>query len=325
MATMPLVAAEPWKWAEQDAKNENDLYKVFLAQSWQADQNDKNRAQQNNLQQNQFGQQSAENALNRQSLDSRLNMQLDYNRERDSLLMGGAAPQKLVEKMRSKMADLIGMGIPQHIAAAMVGNAVQESGIDATRIGDGGASTGEYQFNENGELPALRAYAQANGGDINDPKVQRAFVWSQLQGPYKSTLQKMMATKDPAVAAEIFSREYERPSAAYANNDKRRKYATQAFTLYGVRPTDANTQTADASTATPNPGVAQPPQQSSQQQSAPAPSANKSGAGTMPDPNKPQTAAAKPQVDGTIIEQRGDIIKYRKSDGSIGFKRVSNG
>ena len=312
MATMPLVAREPWVNADNFAKNENDLFKMFQQQAWQAEQNDLTRAQQNNTQQNQFAQATAMQGRNFDFQRSMQNDRFDFNREMAT--DGGAPPQKLVEKMKAKMADLIGMGIPQHIAAAMVGNAVQESKLDPTIVGDGGASFGEYQFNDRGEAPALRAYAAKVGGDVMDPKVQRAFVWSQLQGPYKATLDKMMATKDPAVAAEIFSREYERPNAAFANNDKRRKYATQAFTLYGIRPSDGNTQTADASTAAPSAGTVEPPKQSSEQQSAAAPAQSNSGAKTMPDPNKPQTATSKPKY--TVIEQYGDMAKVIMPDGT---------
>lgn len=323
MATMPLVAGEPWKWAEQTSKNENDLYKLFLSQAWQADQNDLNRAQQNNTQQNQIAAQASEGALNRQGLDTRQNNLLSYYRDRDDMMMGGGAPPKLVEKMKEAMQFYMSRGVPQHVAAALVGNKVQESNIDYARTGDGGNSYGEFMFNRNGEAPGYEAWLGANGR-TNDSTSQREYVLEQLQkGKFKGLYDRMVASNDPSVSAEMFSREYERPNPKYANNDKRRKYATQAFTLYGIRPPDANTQTADASTAAPNPGIAQPPAASGQQQSAPPAPQSNSGAKTMPDPNKP--ADKKPAVDGTIIEQRGDIIKYRKPDGSIGFKRVSNG
>lgn len=312
MATMPLVAQEPWRHAEQFAKTENDLFKMFQDQAFRAEQADLNRAQQSNLQQNQFGQ---ANAIQSNNFDFQRGMQQDRFDFQRSMAedFSGAAPQKLVEKMREKMADLMSMGIPQHVAAAMVGNAAKESNIDARIRGDGGASFGEYQFNDNGEAPALRKYAQERGLDVFDPKTQRAFVWAQLQGPYKHVLDKMMATKDPAVAAEIFSREYERPNPKFADNNKRRRYATQAYTLYGVRnPDDAGPKTAQAPAGTSD----APVQSGQQQQQAAATTPNPSGAKTMPDPNKPA-------VDGTIIEQRGDIIKYRKPDGSIGYKRAS--
>lgn len=292
MATMPLVAAEPWKHAEQFAKTENDLYKMFEQQAWQAEQNDLNRAQQNNMQQNTFGQQAAQQGRAQEFQRGMQNDRFEFNREM-AAGGGGAPPQKLVEKMREKMADLMSRGIPQVVAAAMVGNAVKESGIDPRIQGDGGASFGEYQFNNKGEGPALRKFAEERGMDIYDPKTQRDFVWSQLQGPYRATLERMIAAKDPAVAAEIFSREYERPNPKFADNNKRRRAATQAYTLYGIRGDDAPA-TAEAAPAPTQSSDKTPPAAATAPQSA-APSGER-----QPDP----AAAAKPATGGASKVER---------------------
>jgi hypothetical protein len=284
MATMPAVAGEPWKWAEQEAKLGDDLYKMFYDQRHRAELAQQDRDLRMNLQNNQL---SANQALQTERLGAATALQndrFDFTRERDESLMegGNAASGKLVDRMKEKMNDLVGMGVPQHIAAAMVGNAVQESKLNSSIIGDGGASFGEYQFNDKGEGPAMRKFAAERGGSHLDPKMQRQFVWSQLQGPYRHVLDKMLAAKDPAVAAEIFSREYERPSAQFANNKARARYATQAYTLYGVRP-DGSQQ----GTSTQAPGqVAATTQQPGQQQpqtAAVVPPTN-SGTGTMPSP-----------------------------------------
>lgn len=293
MATMPLVAGEPWKWAEQYAKTENDLYKMFEQQAWQAEQNDLTRAQQNNMQQNTFGQQTAQQGRAQEFQRSMQNDRFDFNRE----MAEGAAgpPPKLVDKMRAKMTDLISMGIPQVVAAAMVGNAAKESGIDPRIQGDGGASFGEYQFNNRGEGPALQKFAQERGLDIYDPKTQRAFVWHQLQGPYRATLEKMIAAKDPAVAAEIFSREYERPNPQFADNKKRARYATQAYTLYGIRGNDAPA-TAEA-TSVPN-------KQAAPSTPASPPNSGTNTQGAAPSGERQPAAATAPKpASGTEVER----------------------
>lgn len=238
MATMPLVAPAPWKYAEDFAKSEDDLYKMFQQQAFTAEQNDLTRAQQSNMQQNLFGQQ---NSLANTNFENQRTLQNDRI---DAYGAAAGAPPKLIEKMKEKMQFLMQRGVPQHVAAALVGNAAQESAIDFSRTGDGGASYGEYQFNRNGEAPGYERWLAQNNRQ-NDSTSQREYVLEQLQkGNFRGLYDKMVASNDPAAAAELFSREYERPNPKFANNEKRRKYATQAYTLYGIRPND--TKSAEA-------------------------------------------------------------------------------
>lgn len=125
-------------------------------------------------------------------------------------------------------------GLTPVAAAAMVGNAWHESGgLNPQIKGDGGNSVGEFQFYTGGEQPALRAYATKNGRDHLDWQTQYDFVVERLKnGPYRGTFDKMMQASDPATASTIFSKEYERPRADVAHNDKRARWANRAIQLH---------------------------------------------------------------------------------------------
>ena len=49
MAVMPLVAQEPWKWAEQEANTNNALYELFLKQKQQSEEFALSRQQQDKI------------------------------------------------------------------------------------------------------------------------------------------------------------------------------------------------------------------------------------------------------------------------------------
>jgi hypothetical protein len=151
---------------------------------------------------------------------------------------------------------LIAKGEPPQIAAAIMGNAGQESNYSATRPGDGGRSVGLFQFNKGGELPAFQAWATQNNRDVSDPYAQIDFVRSQLQSPaYAKVYEQMQNAPNLAGATGAFMSGYERPNPMYANLGARINYANQF-----VNPT-----TQDAGTPTPN-STPQPPVNNAQAQ-----------------------------------------------------------
>jgi len=123
---------------------------------------------------------------------------------------------------------LISKGESPQVAAAIVGNIGQESGFDASRVGDNGNSIGLFQFNKNGEQPALQAWAAQNKRDLNDPYAQLDFVRSQLQSPaYSKVYGQMQGAPDTSGATSAFMLGYERPNPKYANLDARVGFANQ--------------------------------------------------------------------------------------------------
>jgi hypothetical protein len=129
---------------------------------------------------------------------------------------------------------LISKGESPQVAAAIMGNIGQESGFDVSRVGDNGNSIGLFQFNKNGEQPALRSWAEQNKRDVNDPYAQLDFVRSQLQSPaYSKVYGQMQSAPSVAEATGAFMSGYERPNPRYANPEARVGFANQ----FGESPT----------------------------------------------------------------------------------------
>jgi hypothetical protein len=123
---------------------------------------------------------------------------------------------------------LISKGESPQVAAAMMGNIGQESGFDVNRVGDNGNSIGLFQFNKNGEQPALRSWAEQNKRDVNDPYAQLDFVRSQLQSQaYSKVYGQMQSAPNAAEATGAFMSGYERPNPRYANSEARVGFANQ--------------------------------------------------------------------------------------------------
>jgi hypothetical protein len=138
---------------------------------------------------------------------------------------------------------LLSKGETPQTAAAIMGNAGQESHYDAKAIGDGGGSGGLFQFNKGGEAPVFQAWAAQNNRDVSDPYAQMDFVRSQLQSPaYAKVYDQMQNAPNLTGATSAFMSGYERPDPKYANFSARVDYANQF----------ANPSIKDAGTPTPN-------------------------------------------------------------------------
>ena len=138
---------------------------------------------------------------------------------------------------------LISKGETPQVAAAIMGNAGQESRYDPKAVGDGGGSGGLFQFNKKGEAPAFQAWASQNKREVSDPYAQIDFVRSQLQSPaYANVYSQMQSAPSLSGATDAFMTGYERPNPKYANFNARMDYANQFI----------NPTVKDAGTPTPN-------------------------------------------------------------------------
>lgn len=123
---------------------------------------------------------------------------------------------------------LISKGETPQVAAAIMGNAGQESKYDPKAVGDGGGSGGLFQFNKGGEAPAFQAWASQNKREVSDPYAQIDFVRSQLQSPtYANVYSQMQNAPNLSGATDAFMTGYERPNPKYANFNARMSYANQ--------------------------------------------------------------------------------------------------
>lgn len=165
---------------------------------------------------------------------------------------GGAKAGGSGGKAKEYMSYLVDKkGMNPNVAAGIVGNLQQESGLDHTRVGDNGASFGLFQANKNGEGPAFRRWAATNGRDIKtDAYSHLDYLADALQkGPYKGLYERMASAKDPMQAAVLFQNGFERPNPKYANTPARQQYAQNARSLY--TPAALSTQVASQAPSQP--------------------------------------------------------------------------
>lgn len=121
--------------------------------------------------------------------------------------------------------------LPPHIAAGIVGNLYQESGVDPTRKqNDGGPGRGIAQWGVNDRWKGLQTWASANKKDPNDLHTQLDYIL--IEPGQESAIKRTMATKDPIDAAMTFGKYFEAPNEKAANWDHR---VSVANTLYNSK------------------------------------------------------------------------------------------
>src|SRR5271166_5843876 len=114
-------------------------------------------------------------------------------------------------------------GYTDQAAAAVIGNASQESSLDPNVMNKAG-DWGLFQFAPGGELPGYRAWAAANGKDPSDWQSQMEYMdirTGQLLPGFKTSI--------GVDLAGTFATGFERPNPAYANMGRRRALARTAM------------------------------------------------------------------------------------------------
>lgn len=109
---------------------------------------------------------------------------------------------------------LIAQGYSPVAAAGIVGNLVQESGVNPTvNPGDSGSAHGIAQWRGD-RWAGLQDYARQNKGSVNDLNTQLGYLDYELRNRYGDTYQKLMNARTPGDAAGAFALGYERPKGA---------------------------------------------------------------------------------------------------------------
>lgn len=127
-----------------------------------------------------------------------------------------SAPADASDAERTAMAFFMAQGLPQHVAAGIVGNLVHESnGLDTGAINpgdgnDGSDSIGIAQWNGS-RAQGLRAWAAEQGLNPSDLQTQLGYVWHELQTSESGTLQALRGARTAEDAAAAFIG-YERPA-----------------------------------------------------------------------------------------------------------------
>ena len=132
------------------------------------------------------------------------------------------------EKGRYVYKKLKDMGYSDNAAAGIIGNLMQESGLNPWAIGDGGTSGGIAQWHA-GRWEALKRFAEDRGEDWSDLDTQIAFLDHELRNDYSDVYHKIQNAQNAGESALIFSKKYEIPDEEAANNQKRmaNAYAVQ--------------------------------------------------------------------------------------------------
>lgn len=114
-------------------------------------------------------------------------------------------------------------GLPSHVAAGIVGNLQQESGLRTGAVGDHGTSKGLAQWH-NDRWTGLQNTARRLGKDPHDPYFQLDYVVSE-PGESSRMLQRAHQTRTPEEAALAVGRTYERYNPRMANEAGRQTNA----------------------------------------------------------------------------------------------------
>lgn len=119
-------------------------------------------------------------------------------------------------------------GFAPHQAAGIVGNLFQESNLNPNAVNPKSGAYGMAQY-LGPRKKQLIQFAQANKLSPSDPKTQLDFMVSELNGPESRARDRLLQTKTPEEAAQVFRVHYERPGKAEANDPRRINKARGVF------------------------------------------------------------------------------------------------
>jgi hypothetical protein len=150
---------------------------------------------------------------------------------------------------------LIAQGYPPVAAAGIVGNLVQESGVNPiVNPGDSGTAHGIAQWRGD-RWSGLQNYAKQNKGSAADLNTQLGYLDYELRNKYGDTYQKLMNARSPGDAAGAFALEYERPKGAEtgvaSNVDGWANRLSSAQSIYGAPVSNQQTASVTPSAAQP--------------------------------------------------------------------------
>lgn len=129
-----------------------------------------------------------------------------------SITSAPASYEAVGEKELEAFNFFKGKGLPDHVAAGIVGNLKNESGLDTNARGDGGKAYGLAQWHPD-RLNSLKA----KGHDLNSFKGQLEAVYAELNTSERGALNSLLKTTNPSDAARVFDRQYERSAGLSTN------------------------------------------------------------------------------------------------------------
>jgi hypothetical protein len=104
---------------------------------------------------------------------------------------------------------LIQKGLPEHVAAGIVGNLKQESDLNPNATEKGGNGRGIAQWDVRDRFQDLKRFAAQTGRPHNDLYTQLDYLLKEADN--RGDLNKIKAATNPSEAAYLFAKHFERP------------------------------------------------------------------------------------------------------------------
>jgi hypothetical protein len=134
----------------------------------------------------------------------------------------------------------VSKGLEPYQAAGVIGNLMQESGLNPRAVQSGGAGRGIAQWSVGGRWDrdheanlAWHAGVKQGGADIYKIETQLNFIWFELTSvsPWKNALPPLRSSRDIVEATVVFEEEFEK--AGTPNMAARIQYAREALEEFG--------------------------------------------------------------------------------------------
>lgn len=152
-----------------------------------------------------------------------------------------------MDNRQTAFSYLVDKGYSPSAAAGIVGNLVQESGINpVVNPGDSGTAHGIAQWRGD-RYVGLLDYAKGHNASANELTTQLDYLDTELRDKYGATYNKVMSAQTPGDAAAAFALGYERPKGAEtgiaSNVDGWANRLAAANAAAGYTPTQTNKHT----------------------------------------------------------------------------------
>lgn len=149
-------------------------------------------------------------------------------------MSGFTASEKVTAQ--AVVSSLMGMGLSRAGASAIAGNWTQESGLNPSlnETDSMGRGFGMASWATAGGIAGEQQFAKSHNLPWNSVSAQTGFTMQELQSQPGLLAALKSGSGGASQLALAFSQQFERPSAEYANNANREKYAEEIFSaLHG--------------------------------------------------------------------------------------------
>ena len=149
----------------------------------------------------------------------------------------------------------VSQGLTTQASASLVGNFQDESGVNPKSDQDGGPGRGIAQWSEGGRWDSLVSWANSQRKDPLALETQLEYVMVELNGDYRSVLDRIKTSTNIPEAVKVIVYDYESPADEAGETADRIPIAQQIHNTYAAQAPAAPTQPTDPSTPAPSDAV----------------------------------------------------------------------